>query len=183
LYNSGSANIDLTGVRLSQNAGGASSFTFPSGTILGSGQFLLLYADARTTNQGLHLGFTLNASGDALYLFDQSSNLLDSVQFGQQIADFSIGRGFDGAWTLGQPTPGAANIPTAVGDPQKLRINEWLADREFSAKNAFIELYNPDPQPVELGGLYLSDAAGTPDRFAIPALSYIAPNGFTVFAA
>jgi hypothetical protein len=183
LYNYGSANADLSGLRLSQHVAGTVPFILPAGTTLGAGEFLVLYADVKTTNQGIHLGFALNASGDTLYLFDQSSNLLDSVQFGQQIPDFSVGRGFDGTWTLCRPTPGSANAPAALGDPQGLRINEWLTDREFSAKDSFIELYNPDQQPVELSGLYLSDAAGAPNRFPIPALSYIAPNGFTVFAA
>ena len=49
--------------------------------------------------------------------------------------------------------------------------------------NDFIELYNPDPLPVPLGGLYLADVAGAPARNPIPALSFIAGRGFTSFIA
>ncbi len=53
----------------------------------------------------------------------------------------------------------------------------------FLAKNDFIELYNPAPLPVALGGLYLSNAEGAPGLNQIPALSFIAPNGYASFTA
>ena len=58
-----------------------------------------------------HLGFSLDRTGDGVYLYNtvaSGQTLLDSVEFGQQIPDVSIGRmGADRQWTLTQPTFGA----------------------------------------------------------------------------
>ena len=51
------------------------------------------------------------------------------------------------------------------------------------ARNDFLELYNPDPLPVALGGLFLSDAAGAPTRHPIAPLSFIAGKGCAEFIA
>ena len=118
-------------------------------------------------------------------LFDSAANggaLMDSVSFGPQIADFSIGRLSDGSWGLCQPTFGAANVPQATGDIDLLKINEWLASGSAAMPDDFVELYNPDAAPVAMGGLYLSDAPdGSPARYQIAALSYIAAGGFFAF--
>src|SRR5262249_1573606 len=120
------------------------------------------------------------------FLYDLVSNgsaLLDSVTFGIQLADLSIGRLADGSWGLCRPTFGAPNVPQPFGDIHQLKINEWLADAQFAADHDFIELYNPITLPGPLGGLFLSDAAGAPTLSPIPALSFIAANGFTTFIA
>src|SRR5207249_9820531 len=98
LYNHGTASVDLSGMGLTDNASIPYKYTFPGGTpLLGPGQFLVLYADS-TTNAGIHLGFSLKASGDDVYLRDKAANgglLLDSVVFGVQVPDLSIGRAVD----------------------------------------------------------------------------------------
>jgi len=187
IYNYGPNPVDLVGMGLSDNASLPYKFAFPSSTpVLNPGQYLTLYADSQTTAPGIHLGFGLKASGDDVYLCDKAAAggaLLDSVVFGVQIADYSIGRGVDGTWVLCQPTFGTANYALQLGDEHHLRINEWLADELFLANNDFIELYNPDPFPVALGGCYLSDAEGAPALSPIAALSFIAPGGYTSFIA
>jgi len=75
-----------------------------------------------------------------------------------------------------------ADDPCAPEAPQVPR-HEWLADAQFAATHDFVELYNPDPAPVSLGGLFLSDAAGAPARNQIAALSFIGANGLTSFIA
>ena len=71
----------------------------------------------------------------------------------------SIGRtGPDGeTWALTEPTLGSANVAARTGDPRALTINEWLADEKVLFDNDFLELYNSDPLPVALDGLYLTD--------------------------
>lgn len=181
LHNAGDAPIDLTGVSLSDNAALPRKFTFPAGISMAPGAFLVLIADNLTNTPGLHLGFSLKASGDDLVLTDSAvrgSALLDHVTFGIQIPDRSIGRGFDGTWVLCQPTFGGANIPVSLGTPGLLRINEWLASARFSSRNDFVELFNPSSTPVALGGLHLSDATTFPDHFTFPSLSFIAGHGY-----
>ncbi len=74
--------------------------------------------------------------------------------------------------------------PIALGDPHLLRINEWLAAPNVSVNNDFIELYNPDPAPVALGGLHLTDhPTSWPDRHAIPPLSFVDGQGLAVLIA
>ncbi|MHB8521724.1 MAG: lamin tail domain-containing protein [Limisphaerales bacterium] len=187
LYNDAAVARDLSGLGLTDNATNRYQFVFPSGTVLGSGQYLVLFADSDFNSPGLHLGFNLKASGDGVYLFDKPANggaLLDSVVFGQQLPDLSIGRLADGEWGLTRPTFGAANVAAAQGDPRDLTINEWLADGRALFPDDFIELYNRGPLPVGLGGLYLSDQpVGDPAMHRIAPLTFIAGNGFTVFTA
>jgi hypothetical protein len=186
LHNFGVSAVDLSGMGLSDNVAAPYQFIFPANTTLAPGAYLVLYADSAVGAPGMHVGFSLKQEGDDLSLYDKPANggvLLDSVTFGLQLADYSIGRAPDGAWTLCRPTIGAANFVQACGNQRTLKINEWLADAQFVADNDFIELYNSDPLPVALGGLFLSDAAGSPARNPIAPLSYIAGGGFAKFIA
>ena len=185
LYNAGASSINLNGVRLTDDPLNPNKFVFPNLTIA-AGQHLVLYADS-AQNPGIHLGFNLDADGDQLLLFDRNSRggtLLDAVSWGPQIADLSIGRVADGGWALTQPTFGTPNIPARTGDPRGLRINEWLASPQPPFVEDFVELFNPAPLPVPLGGLFLSDEpSGLPGMHEIAPLSFVAADGFTVFTA
>jgi hypothetical protein len=79
------------------------------------------------------------------------------------------------------------NIQTA--DSGKIAINEFLAvnvngqQNEYLKNEDWIELYNKTSAPVDLYGLYLSDDASNPTKFAFPENSVIPANGFlTVWA-
>jgi len=187
LFNYGTTSIDLSGMGMTDNAALPYKYTFPGGTpLLGPGQYLVLYADSQTAAPGIHLGFSLKASGDDVYLFNKATaggSLLDSLVFGIQVTDFSIGRGVDGTWLLCKPTLGSSNIPLALADQHGIRINEWLADSQFLADHDFVELFNPGAFPAGLGGCFLSDAAGAPARNPIAALSFVGPNGHAAFIA
>jgi len=187
LYNYGSAAVDLSGMGLTTTSTVPYKYVFPAGTApLGPGQFLVLFADTQTAAPGIHLGFNLKAGGDAVYLYNSAANggaLLDSVVFGLQVPDLSIGRGPDGAWVLCQPTFGTHNLALPLADPHGLKINEWLADELFLAHNDFIELFNPGSRPAALGGCYLSNAEGAPGLNPIPALSFITAGGYQSFVA
>lgn len=168
-YNDGTSSLNLAGLRLTDDKGVPGKFTFPS-TVLAPGAYLVVYANNDDGSGGLHTGFTLDPDGDQVYLFDRATNgevVLDSVKFGKQIPDLSIGRaGTGGTWVLTAPTFGAANAVQALGDERNLRLNEWLA--LSTTVSDFVELYNPNALPVSLGGLYLTD---TP--IGAPALSRI----------
>ena len=188
LVNDGAIAVDLAGMGISDDDAFPAKFVFPAGTLLAPGDFLVLYADSDTTTSGLHLGFSLDGAGEGVYLVDTAANgqaLLDSVQFGVQIPGLSIGRtGHDGTWTLTQPTFGAANVAVRTGDPTALWINEWFADGDVRLTGDFVELYNPDPLPVPLAGLYLTDnPVSQPAKYEIPPLSFIAGGGFAAFQA
>jgi hypothetical protein len=184
LYNAGPASVDLTGMGMTDNPDEPYKFFFPPGTTIGPGQYRVLYADSETTPPGLHLGFSLKQEGDEVLLFHTSGRLIDAVQFGPQVADLSIGRLAAGQWGLTRPTLGTNNIGQRTGDFSTLRINEWLADGVSPYADDFIELFNPDPLPVSLGGLFLTDnPIGAPNLHEIAPLSFIPGGGFVVFTA
>jgi hypothetical protein len=181
LHNDGSAPLNLGGMGLTDERDAPYKFRFPLDLMLHPGEFLVLYGDSQVTPPGLHLGFALKGDGDELYLFSAGGRLLDAVEFGPQLADYSIGRLPDGSWTLTQPTLGSANVRHPTGDPFKLRLNEWLTD---GVSDDFIEVFNLDPLPVALSGCFLTDnIPGYPNRNAIRALSFIDGGGFTAFRA
>ena len=188
LYNEGSSTVDLAGLRLSDNPANPGKFTFPTGTTLAPGAYLVVFANDPDGTPGFHLGFGLSESGEGLYLYHRLSNgggLLDAVEFGPQITDVSIGRiGGGGEWLLTQPTPGTANQTQPLGEPHRLRINEWLAYGQVSFPDDFVELHNPESLPVALGGLFLTDEPnGAPMRHRIADLSFIDAGGFRAFVA
>jgi len=191
LYYHGPQSIDLLGMGLSDDPAEPGKFEFTltnvSTTVINPGDHMVLYADLDTSMLN-HLGFGLSADGEALYLYDRpnpdgSRDLLDSVEFGPQINGFSIGRvGYDREWKLNQMTFGSANIPQPLGDPDTLKINEWLANGLVLFDDDFVELYNPHPLPVSLGGMYMTDdPVAQPNKHEIVPLSFIPGQGYAVF--
>lgn len=185
LYNPAPVAMDLSGLGLSSSLSNPWRFRFPSGTTLPGGQYLVVWANDVITIPGLHLGFTLRRQGDALYLsdaLDRGGAVLDSVVFGPQLPDYSIGRLTDGSWGLTRPTLGERNQRAPLGDPANLVINEWLAQTHTLPLTPFIELFNLDPNPVPLAGLALLPRTTlNPNAARIPALSFVGGHSFTVF--
>ncbi|MBE3098266.1 MAG: lamin tail domain-containing protein [Planctomycetes bacterium] len=206
LYSDGHGTVDLAGMSLTDNPDVKDKFVFASGTTLAEGAYQVLYGGTDTVTPDDHLGFSLKGNGDTLYLYDSGGNLVDSVTFGIQLPDQSIARTDDGTWGLAQPTFGAANVLLRTGDPGTLKVNEWLTDGVVRFDHDFIEIYNPDPLPVDMGGLILTDKPlsarhkyemhegnpGLPGPSAIAPLSFIAGSpivdgqavgGYAVFIA
>src|SRR5207253_8760711 len=115
-------------------------------------------------------GFNLSGSGASVYLFNTNAQIADSISYGPQITDRSIGRAL-GSWTLlNSPTPGASNSASAsLGNAANLRINEWMA--ASTSGDDWFELYNSDALPVNLAGAYLTDDPSIPGttKFLVPA--------------
>ena len=182
LYYDGATPLDLSGMSLTKGGANPAAFVFPAGSPIVPGQYLVLYAGSGAAASGAHLGFALNAEGDSLYLRNKVGDLVDSVEFGRQLADLSLGRaGRDDAWCLTIPTLGQANVVQPVGDPRTLKINEWLANAKVLFTNGFIEIYAPSPDPVDLGGLVLTDSPAVPaSPNRIAPLSFMVGNGHLV---
>jgi hypothetical protein len=187
LANVGNAPADLSGWGLTDNASLPYKFTFPAGTTLAPGAFLVVYASSSNSVPSPKTGFALGASGDDLTLTRSAASgggIADSVSWGQQIADYSIGRGADGTWAMCRPTFGAANVAATQSSPRSVRINEWLADATSRFGNDFIELHNPGTLPVDVGSHYLTDnPVGWPKRSPIHPLTFISGSGYLVFKA
>ena len=186
LHNPGTQPASLAGVSLTDDLLAPRKYVFPPEAAIPAGGFLAVWCDSAFSAPGLHTGFGLNAQGERVALFAQTTNgllALDSVSYGWQLTDRAIGRVPEGAgpWRLTVPTPNATNVSQPVGDSSRLRINEWLANPDNGGD--WIELFNPEVLPVDLGGLYLTDSLANPTRSRIPALSFIDGGGFRKFAA
>ena len=185
LHYDGPAAMDLSGWMLSDDAEEPAKFVFPAGVTMSPGDRLVLFADTAPSTSGLHLGFALGAQGDELYLCDRDGALIDSVVFGRQLPDLSIGRlGHDRQWHLARPSFGLANVGEHLGEPDGMKINEWLAGQEVCFDRDFIELYNLHALAVDVGGFYLTDdLLSRKGKYRIRPLSFVPGHGFGVFQA
>ena len=183
LANDGGVLADLSGMSITN---GVDTFVFPLDTSIDQNAYLTLFADGETGLPGeIHLGFSLNADGDDVQLFDAAANggaLVDSVSFGAQLPDLSIGR-IGGSWRLSTPSFGSDNVAVAVGDPDSLVINELLAEGNGAFPDDFVEIYNPEPLPVDFGGLYLTNDPATAGMFQTVPLSFVPAGELLVFIA
>ncbi len=89
-----------------------------------------------------------------------------------------------GAGASVRRTFGAANTFLPMGNASNLKINEWLASAAAPFTNDFIEIFNKDPLPVDLGGLFITDQPDTwPDRHHLAPLTFVVGDGMYVFTA
>ena len=191
LFYDGSTPIDLTGMSLTDDPDDSRKFVFTgynvNTTIMNPGDYMVLYCDENTDIKN-HLGFSLSSKGEGLYIYDRlsnQSNLIDAIEFGTQIPNYSIGRvGYYKEWNLNIPSFGLPNTKAPLGNSEELKINEWLADGRVLFEDDFIELFNPKAHPVNLSGLYLTDNPITqPNKHQLPQLSFISQEGYAVFEA
>ena len=192
LYNGEDTTVELGGMYLTDDLNDPVKFQIAEGISIPAGGFLVFIADSEPEQGQFHTNFKLSSSGESLFLFD-AGTLVDETTFGILGSDVSWGRYPDGSenWKhLGTPTPGRENE-----DPQapavKLFINEFMADNTTTIENPdaageysdWIEIYNAETEPVDLGGMYLSDEAADLTKFPIPAGVTVPAGGHLVFWA
>jgi hypothetical protein len=186
LFNASTNTIDLGDLSLSDEAGTPRKWVFPPGGTLAPGGRLVIACDSSAPLSATNTGFDLSAGGDTIYLFKSPAGgggMLDSMAFGLQVADFSMGRIPDGVgpWALTLPTRDSANVPASLGNASALRINEWMANP--ASGDDWLELYNPNPLPADLGGLALTDDPARRNKSPFPPFSFIAPAGHAKLVA
>lgn len=129
LYNGGNASVDLGGMYLTDNLNNPTKWQFSEGTILKTGEYLLIWADnSSDSGGGIHVNFALSANGESIGLFTSDGvTLVDSVTFTKQLGDVSYGRIPNGGETwehLLTATPGWGNNerPPDAGESSLLTI-------------------------------------------------------------
>jgi hypothetical protein len=186
LFNNSPQAQNLNGLSLSDNTVQPGKYIFPPNTIISPSGHLVVWCDSDTNAPGLHTGFALDHEGQTVALFTITANgyaLSDTLTFGLQTADFSIGRSPDGSgpWRLTVPTPSDNNATAPTASANALKINEWMATD--AAGPDWFEIYNPQSAPVALGGFYLTDNFSNPTNSRIPDFSFIGARGFRQFIA
>ncbi len=108
LYNPGDA-ADLGGWLLAPTVG--KPYEIPSGTVLGPGEFLVLYRS--------ETGLPLSRLGGRVRLSRPNRSVASVVTFGPLGADRAYSRDARGQWRADwPPSPGAANAPAATAESE-----------------------------------------------------------------
>jgi len=185
IHNPTDTPVSLAGHSVSVGNPEPGEWIFPAGSVVAPRGVLVIRASGSPTPGGLNLGRDLPDDGTLLCLFDPKGRLLDRIQFGSQVSGRSIGR-VDSTWVLlSEPTPAEVRAsPAALGAPSRACINEWLAAGGVGVGD-WLELYNPDPLPVDLGGWVLSDDPSLLGYLHPPLapLTLVPGNGFLVLRA
>ena len=111
LFNQGERPVDISGFFLSDSRDSLRRWSFPAGTIIPAGGYLVIWADKNgKPREGLHANFRLSRNGEAVFFSDEQG-LLDQVEFGRQATKVSFGRSPDGTgpWRSLAPSAGLAN--------------------------------------------------------------------------
>jgi len=198
LYNPGTSPVSLAGLYLSTNYADLTSWALPAVSI-NPGQFLVIWADgqtAQTSGTNLHVPFRLNPTSGSVVLsrlVSGAPQVVDYLNYQNLPANWSYGDFPDGQpffrENMFYATPREPN--TLAMPPVAVFINEWMADNTSASGLAdpadgqfedWFELYNPGPDPVDLGGYYLTDKLNDPYQFQIPNNGHyvIPPGGFLV---
>ncbi|MBI5387135.1 MAG: lamin tail domain-containing protein [Verrucomicrobia bacterium] len=198
LWNSGLVTEDLTGHRLT----GDISFTFPAGTKIAPGQFLVIANDpvAAQNFYGVPcLGpYTNNLAnnGGTLRLLNELGGRLLEIEYDNQapwpvapggaghslvLRRASYGENDARAWAASEFVGGSAGRGEHFRrDPlSAVVINEFLANTDAPALD-YVELFNTSLQPLDLSGAWLSDEANT-NKFRIADGTTIPARGFLAF--
>ncbi len=185
LFNISESEINLEGYFLSDRRSEPTKFKFPQKSI-SSGDYLIIWLDKDTLQEGLHTNFKLNASGEHVYLFNPDTLLIDYVHFFDMQEDESIGRSNDGngPYEVLSPTFNESN----GNDIGSIVINEWMAFNEsentdeYGEYNDWIELFNNSNQYINLEGYFISNKVTERTKYKFPTL-ILEPYGFKLLWA
>ncbi len=189
LYNGGSETIHLAGYGLTDSLRDLRKFSFPEGTTLAPGEYLVVYATANAGQESARFltDFGLSKSGDFVFLLDPYYNLLQQLELPALLSDVSYARGLDGSYGYcDKPTPGAANDTNIFSSLEQL-----FSDQESGALRItevmpappdgypWVELYHAGSSELRLENYYLSDTEGEPLRWQLPAAT-LSPGDYLV---
>jgi len=193
IYNASSDPIDIGGMYITDDLTKPTAWQIPDTsaelTTIPPKGFLIIWFDKESEEGVLHAEIKLSGSGEQIGLFAADGvTAIDTLTFGEQTTDVSYGRTKDGGdeWAFfAEPTPGRVNNPDI-----KLFINEFLASNdttyadEFGGFDDWIEIYNAGSDPVDVGGMYITDDLTDTTQWQIPAnrpdSTTIAPGGFLI---
>src|SRR6267142_429803 len=200
LKNVASTNLELSGVRFTNGI----LYTFPVGTFVAPGQFILLVSDpAAFANKypgvrvdGVYTN-NLSNSGETVALIHVTGTPIFSVNFDTRppwpaAAD---GTGFSlvpvnpnlnpdpnnaANWRASSAIGGSPGADDPASNISPIFVNEALTHTDPPQLDS-VELYNPNSTNVDISNWYLTDDRTIPQKFRIPAPSSIPAHGYIVF--
>ncbi|MBL9134329.1 MAG: lamin tail domain-containing protein [Verrucomicrobiales bacterium] len=196
LHNAGSTAIHLAGWFLSPDPSDLGRWSFPAGTTIGPGAFLVVGLGGPAGDRSdLHTTFEMPPGSGSIVLSRTGNGVptpIDYLHFDHLAPGRSIGSYPDGAWSdrkvFENPTPGAPNDPTS--HPVRLAINEWMsrntqtiADPADGDYDDWFEIINLGTTDVDLTGFTLSDDLTDPAKTTIPSGFVLPPRGILLIWA
>jgi hypothetical protein len=128
LWNGDSRDIFLGDFYLTDNFSDPDKWRLPQVT-LSAGSFILIWADGNTAAGNRHASFKLSKDGEEIGIYSADMLVVDTVTFGLQREDVSMGRKSDGANEiifLATATPGRSNNLTSSGViAEEERLKAW----------------------------------------------------------
>ena len=166
LYNPSSTAIDIGGYFITDNFNRPTKWQFPETTVIEPNGYLLLWADGNNklpgqtdivvytdtteiTVSGYHLSFKLSSGGESLGLYNRDTVLIDSLGFGMQNPDISIGRNPNdfSQWVyFGEPTPSGPNSVWYASNYVECPEPEFLLAPGFYQGTVEVELFHSSAQ-------------------------------------
>ncbi len=178
LYNPDVNPVTLAGCYLSDTPSEPALTRLPALSFIAGKGYLRFQADGSPL--GLpSVNFKLSGGGSPLVLTDPDGvTPLSTVHFGSQSVGVSEGRLPDGNVVIRSfpdtASPGASNFI-----PAPVVINEALTHSLPPLEDA-VELYNPGPTAVDLGGWWLSDDADQLNKYQFPRGTVILAGAYKV---
>ncbi len=202
LQNAGAEALNLTGLSFTSGI----AFSFTNGTVLAPGEYFVLARNpaafaSRYPGVPVHGQFEgqLADSGESLELSQAGGALVLSVEWADRGPWPVATDGF--GFSLVPRDPGLSQAPDRAaawrsssriggspgasdGEPEipRILISEALAHTGPPETDA-VELYNPNPTPVAVGGWFLTDAPSIPWKYRIPDPIEIPAFGAIYFTA
>ena len=192
IYNSADHAVDLSGFQMGDIAG-KSRYAFSDDTVIGAGEYLVIYCD-KTGEGGNYAPFEISrAGGESFYLIARNGAVVDNVTTMAMDVDEAMVLTQEG-WSLSRITsPGGGDIAaggngTDIYNPavSPLRISEYSACdggylHNYDMSTDWVELYNGSSDALDISGFSLSDNAGNekfhfPQGTVIPGESYLVVN-------
>ena len=177
IYNGSDTPVNIGGMFITDSIGNPMKYRIPTSdpdsTTIPANGYLVIWADDSTELGIRHLNFKLSRSGEQIAIVQPNGNdIIDSITYNELIVNAPYGRLPDGSGNFSYllATPGESNTqPQYTG----LFINEFMAINsnvlvdEYGEYNDWIEIYNDNDIPVNVGGLFLSDDMSNPAKFRI----------------
>ncbi|MCC7301756.1 MAG: CotH kinase family protein [Bacteroidia bacterium] len=119
LYNNTPSNIGLDGLYMTDIFTTPAKWAFPVNAVIPAGGYLIIWCDEEGNEQGLHANFKLMSSGEQLMLSYASGTIIDSLSFGNLVADVSFHRcpNGNGPFSIStSPTIGTSNCSVGIAE-------------------------------------------------------------------
>jgi hypothetical protein len=175
LYNSGTSALDISGYGISDNLKKLHKYVVPEGTVIGAGEYLVLYAmdagDTASDSSAYCMGFGLSKSGDFVFVTDSYYGMVAQIELPSLYTDVSYAIKSDGTYGYcSVPTPGEANTEDiystldevfAAQNLESFVISEVMPNEDGTGYK-WVEFYNSGSTAVQLENYCLSDDINKP---------------------